>query len=73
MILRLIRSMGWRPLFLFIRAYYAYSLIHYISDIPLNLYWIYILLDRWIGALSSHPFIFISPNLWLSGLIFILY
>ena len=76
LVLRLIGPMRWRPLFLFVRACCAYSLARCASAVPLVLYWICAFLALWAGALSSYPFMLVSPVLWLSGLaphLFVLY
>ena len=73
LVLRLIGPMGGRPLFLSVRACCAYSLARCASAVPLVLYWICAFLALWAGALSSYPFMLVSPVLWLSGLAFVLH
>ena len=69
----IIGPLGWRPLFLFVRACCAYSRARCAITVPLVLYWICAFLALWAGALSSYSFMLVSPVLWLSGLAFVLY
>ena len=69
----IIGPLGWRPLFLFVRACCAYSRARCAIAVPLVLYWICAFLALWAGALSSYSFMLVSPVLWLSGLAFVLY